>query len=118
MVSPAGFEPATCPLGGGRAIQLCHGDQDLLSILLIASMARHLSFFCTPTPRSMASCSALALISHSEKYSSHPAELGYSEAVGCSQNLKIGAALKMQPAAPAHHHIFLRSSRSALVSMR
>ncbi len=20
----AGFEPATCPLGGGRAIQLCH----------------------------------------------------------------------------------------------
>ena len=26
MVSPAGVEPATCPLGGGCAIQLCHGD--------------------------------------------------------------------------------------------
>ena len=25
MVPPAGFEPATCPLGGGCAIQLCHG---------------------------------------------------------------------------------------------
>ena len=26
MASPAGVEPATCPLGGGCAIQLCHGD--------------------------------------------------------------------------------------------
>ena len=26
MVSRAGFEPATCPLGGGRAIQLRHRD--------------------------------------------------------------------------------------------
>jgi hypothetical protein len=24
MAPRAGFEPATCPLGGGRAIQLCH----------------------------------------------------------------------------------------------
>ena len=24
MALRAGFEPATCPLGGGRAIQLCH----------------------------------------------------------------------------------------------
>ena len=24
MALQAGFEPATCPLGGGRAIQLCH----------------------------------------------------------------------------------------------
>ena len=26
LVSQAGFEPATCPLGGGRAIQLRHWD--------------------------------------------------------------------------------------------
>lgn len=26
LVSRAGFEPATCPLGGGCAIQLCHRD--------------------------------------------------------------------------------------------
>lgn len=26
MASPAGFEPTTSPLGGARAIQLCHGD--------------------------------------------------------------------------------------------
>ena len=26
VVSQAGFEPATFPLGGGRAIQLCHWD--------------------------------------------------------------------------------------------
>ena len=25
MVTPAGFEPATCPLGGGCSIQLSHG---------------------------------------------------------------------------------------------
>ena len=25
MARPRGFEPLTCPLGGGRAIQLCHG---------------------------------------------------------------------------------------------
>ena len=27
MVPRAGFEPATCPLGGDRAIQLCHRGQ-------------------------------------------------------------------------------------------
>lgn len=26
MASQAGFEPATSPLGGARAIQLCHWD--------------------------------------------------------------------------------------------
>ena len=26
MASPAGFETTTSPLGGARAIQLCHGD--------------------------------------------------------------------------------------------
>ena len=26
LVSPSGFEPLTCPLGGGCAIQLCQGD--------------------------------------------------------------------------------------------
>ncbi len=26
MASQAGFEPATLPLGGARAIQLCHWD--------------------------------------------------------------------------------------------
>lgn len=25
LVTPAGFEPATCPLGGGCSIQLSHG---------------------------------------------------------------------------------------------
>ncbi len=25
MATPAGFEPATCPLGGGCSIQLSHG---------------------------------------------------------------------------------------------
>lgn len=25
VVTPAGFEPATCPLGGGCSIQLSHG---------------------------------------------------------------------------------------------
>ncbi len=26
MALPGGFEPPTCPLGGGRAIQLCQGS--------------------------------------------------------------------------------------------
>ena len=29
MVTPAGFEPATCPLGGGCSIQLSHGATGL-----------------------------------------------------------------------------------------
>lgn len=32
MVSQAGFEPATSPLGGARAIQLCHWDMRVLYI--------------------------------------------------------------------------------------
>ena len=29
MATPAGFEPATCPLGGGCSIQLSHGAVQL-----------------------------------------------------------------------------------------
>ena len=32
MVAPAGFEPTTSPLGGVRAIQLCHGAIEPRSI--------------------------------------------------------------------------------------
>ena len=27
LATPAGFEPATCPLGGGCSIQLSHGAE-------------------------------------------------------------------------------------------
>lgn len=30
LASRAGFEPATCPLGGGCAIHLCHRDFDFI----------------------------------------------------------------------------------------
>ena len=30
LVTPAGFEPATCPLGGGCSIQLSHGADAVL----------------------------------------------------------------------------------------
>lgn len=30
MATPAGFEPATCPLGGGCSIQLSHGAVSLV----------------------------------------------------------------------------------------
>lgn len=30
LVTPAGFEPATCPLGGGCSIQLSHGAAAVL----------------------------------------------------------------------------------------
>ena len=35
MATPAGFEPATCPLGGGCSIQLSHGvlPLDLAGVL-------------------------------------------------------------------------------------
>ena len=36
LVPRRGFEPLTCPLGGGRAIQLCHRGLSLQSIALAA----------------------------------------------------------------------------------
>ena len=37
MVPRRGFEPLTCPLGGGRAIQLCHRGLSVKSIAWIDS---------------------------------------------------------------------------------
>jgi hypothetical protein len=36
LVTPIGFEPITCPLGGGCSVQLSHGaTNNLISFLLI-----------------------------------------------------------------------------------
>jgi hypothetical protein len=36
LVTPIGFEPITCPLGGGCSVQLSHGaTNNLISLLLI-----------------------------------------------------------------------------------
>ena len=39
MVPRAGFEPATCPLGGDRAIQLCHRSELVFSLTILIAGA-------------------------------------------------------------------------------
>lgn len=44
MALPRGFEPPTCPLGGGRAIQLCHESEFLYGTELSIKVNRKFHF--------------------------------------------------------------------------
>ena len=50
MVTPTGFEPVTCPLGGGCSIQLSHGAAKIRYLQYFFLRAFCLSIVCQLSP--------------------------------------------------------------------